>query len=515
MSRARLLINGVFANWTAYAVATVTAFFVSPFIVHHLGNVAYGVWVIANSSIAYMALLDLGMRGAVIHFVAKHHARSEHLDSSRAVSAALGFRIAIGLAIVLASLALAAEASRVFRIPPEMAAAASWAIILTGLNLAFSLVVGVFGGVIVAFNRFDLNSAVAIAQTLFSALGAVWVLDKGHGIVALASVQLAVSIALNVITILLCFRVYPELRIGFQFADLKILRPLWKYSFYLFVIAVTGRIIYYTDNLVVGAFLSAQAVTFYAIGGRFIEYLAELGASLSQTVMPMASQMAAQNQKDQIRRLLVQGTRACLLVTVPVGVALFFRGPRFIGLWMGSQYAQPSGQILRILLISMIAIAGNRVAANVVFGLGQHKPFALWQSCEAAANLTLSIYLVRKIGIVGVAWGTVLPSLATQLVIWPRYISKLLGLKVWTYFWQAWFRPALAIVPFGLACLWTDRHWTASNMPHFFLQIAVILPAVPLGICVLFWREVKWQLGSEDSTVRRALSVKFGNPSAL
>src|ERR1700732_5248769 len=108
MSRDRTLRTGMFANWTAFAVSDVVSFFLAPFVVHHLGNVAYGVWVLANSSIAYMALLDLGMRSAVTHFVAKHQARGEDLESSRAVSVALAFRTVISLAVIVASLALAA-----------------------------------------------------------------------------------------------------------------------------------------------------------------------------------------------------------------------------------------------------------------------------------------------------------------------------------------------------------------------------------------------------------------------
>src|ERR1700686_954505 len=104
MSRARTLITGVFMNWTAFAVSVVVSFFISPFVVHRLGNVAYGVWILANSSIAYMALLDLGMRGAVTHFVATHQARGEHVESGHAVSAALAFRTLISLAVILASL---------------------------------------------------------------------------------------------------------------------------------------------------------------------------------------------------------------------------------------------------------------------------------------------------------------------------------------------------------------------------------------------------------------------------
>jgi O-antigen/teichoic acid export membrane protein len=115
MGRGRLLITGVIVNWTAVVVAIIISFFLSPFVVHHLGNVTYGVWILANSSIAYMALLDLGMRGAVTHFVAKHHALGEHLESTRAVSVALGFRLLIGLIVMIASLALAALATKIFR----------------------------------------------------------------------------------------------------------------------------------------------------------------------------------------------------------------------------------------------------------------------------------------------------------------------------------------------------------------------------------------------------------------
>jgi O-antigen/teichoic acid export membrane protein len=509
MGRARLLLSGVFVNWTAVVVSATVSFLLSPFVVHRLGNIVYGVWVLANSSIAYMALLDLGMRGAVGYFVAKYQARGEHSESSRAVSVILGFRVLISLLVITASLFLAVLAAKIFRIPSNMWAAAQWAIVITGLTLSLSLIFGVFSGVLTALQRFDLASGLGIAQTLISAAGTVWVLDSGYGIVSLAVMQLIVSFLIGTATIVLCFRVYPELHLSFGVVDRSILPELWRYSFYLFVIAATGQVIYYSDNLVVGAFLSAGAVTIYSIGGRFIEPLGQLVASLAQTFMPAASHLDARNQRDQLRRLLIQGTRAALFVSLPVGWVLFFRSSTFIGLWMGPQYAQPSGRILRILLLSTLPLAGNRVAGNIAFGLGKNRPFAVWQSCEAVANLTLSIYLVRKIGLDGVAWGTVLPSLVSQIVLWPRYVSKLLDLTVWSYFRECWIRPALATTPFCLACFWTDHYLSATNMVHFFLQVAAVLPLLPLGVILFFWKEVNWQLLSQDSLFRRTLLGKL------
>lgn len=509
MSRVRILMTSIFANWAALAVSLGVSFFLAPFVVHHLGNVAYGVWILANSSIAYMALMDLGMRSAVTHFVAKHQARGEDLEASQAVSFALAFRMLIALVVIAATLVLAAFVSRIFRIPNEMTGPARWAIILCGINLALGMVFGLFGGVLAALQRFDLTSAITISQTLTGAAGTVWLLSHGYGIVSLAALQLAVAIVLGIATILFAHRIYPQLRIGLRYLDRKILPELWRYSFYLFVIAAGGQVIYYTDNLVVGAFLSAEAVTLYAIGGRFIDYLAQLGASFAQTFMPMASNLAATDQREQLKRLLVHGTRIVLLVALPVGWVLFFRGSTFIGLWMGQQYAEPSGHVLRVLLISGFAIAGNRVGGNIVFGLSKHKSFAIWQVGEAIANLTLSIILVRRMGIDGVAWGTVLPSLVSQLILWPWHISKHVGVSLWAYFRQCWLRPILATVPFCLACVWSEHYWPASSMVSFFAQVLAALPLIALGVALVFWKELNLQLRQEDSVLRRNLFARL------
>jgi O-antigen/teichoic acid export membrane protein len=501
MGRARLLMTGVFLNWIPFAVAVVVTFFLSPFVVRHLGSATYGVWILSNSSIAYMALLDLGMRGAITQFVAKYHALGQHLESSQAISAAMGFRLVISLMVMIVSLALAALATRIFRIPVELWTAIRWTMIITGLNLSFTLIVGVFNGVLTGIQRFDVTSSLAVAQVLLGAVGTVAVLEAGHGIVMLALTQVAITVGVGVFTIVFCFRAYPEIRLGASL-DRKTLTDLWRYSSYLFIIAITGQFIYYSDNLIVGAFLSAEAVAFYAIGGKFIEYLGQLSSSLAQTFMPVAASLAAKERPDQLRRLLIQGTRLALFVSLPIAWVLFSRSHTFIGLWMGQQYAQTSGKVLKILLLSAVALSGNRVGGNIVLGLGKHKPFAVWQTCEAIANLTLSVYLVRKVGIIGVAWGTVIPSLISQLVLWPRYLSKLLDLAVWSYFWDGWMRPALATLPFGLACFWIDSYWTAPNMIFFFLQILLVLPIIPLGIALLFWKEVRFQLRTPGSLFR-------------
>jgi O-antigen/teichoic acid export membrane protein len=494
MSRARRLAKNVLSNWFALAMTTAVGFFVSPFVVHHLGNVTYGVWVIIMSLVAYMRLLDLGLQGAVARFVSKGAAQAKHDESSQAVSGALWIRLWISLAIVFAGLVISAAFNHVFNIPTELQRTAQITVLVTAVTVGINLWCGVFSGVLVALHRYDMTSGVSILQTCFRAVGIVFLLRSGHGILALALWELFTSLVANAVIVILCFRIYPQLRMVFGRPDRATLKKLWTYSFYVFLINVAVQVTYYTDNVVVGAFLSPAAVTLYAIGGLLINYVRNIVSAMTTTFMPLASTFEAEGSHHNLRRLLIHGTQGALLVSLPIEAALFFRGHTFIRLWMGAQYAQPSGTVMQILLLSVVFSSANVTSGGIVYGMEKHRRIALWAIVEAAANLILSVILVRRIGIYGVAWGSAIPSIIIELLLWPSYICKLVQIPVWTYLWQAWIRTALAVVPFALACALAERFWRASNLAVFFLQIATLLPLLPLAVALIFREEVGAQV---------------------
>jgi O-antigen/teichoic acid export membrane protein len=494
MPRARRIVQNVFSNWIALAITTLVGFFLSPFVVHHLGNVTYGVWVLTLSFASYMNLLDLGLRGAVTRFVSKGVAQGNYEESSQAVSGALWIRLWISLAIVAVGFGLSVVFHHIFAIPVELQRDARLAILITCVSVAITLWSGVFGSVLAALHRFDLTSSVSILQTCFRGAGLVWLLRSGHGILALATWELCTSLVANGANILLAFRAFPQLKVVFGRPSAATLGKLWNYSFYVFVIHTSVQVAYYSDNLVVGAFLSPAAVTVYAIGGMLIAYARSIITSMTSTFTPLASSYDAVGNYDNLRRLVIHGTRAALVVALPIEAALFFRGHTFIRLWMGEQYAQPSGTVLRILLLAILFASANTTSVGIVFGMEKLKPVAIWAVGEAAANLILSIILVRRIGIYGVAWGSAIPSVFCELILWPAYVSKLVAIPVRTYLWQTWIRTGIAAIPFALACAVAERFWHASNLFVFFVQIAVLLPLLPLSLMLIFREEVGVQL---------------------
>src|SRR6266849_2560159 len=148
--------------------------------------------------------------------------------------------------------------------------------------------------------------------------------------------------------------------------------------FWVFLQHIFGQVIYYTDNLVVGAFVSVEAVTYFSIGGSLIEYLRSIVASLTMTFMPLASKYEVSGEQDKLRWLLKQGTRVAILVAWPIQIALLFRGETFIRLWMGEQYGVISGHVLQILLLSQLFTVANSTSINIILGLAKHRRCAYW-----------------------------------------------------------------------------------------------------------------------------------------
>jgi O-antigen/teichoic acid export membrane protein len=494
MSRARRIAQNVLSNWLSLAIATVVSFFLSPFVVHRLGNVVYGVWVIIASLVAYMNLLDLGLQSAVIRFVSKGIAQENHEEAGQTISGALWIRLWISLAIVCAGLVFSVGFNHIFVIPAALQTAARIAVLVSVATVAMNLWCGVFRGVLVALHRYDLTSTVSIVQTSVRALGIVLLLRSGYGILALVLWDLCTSIAGNAAIISLCFRIYPRLKIVFNRPDRTTLHRLWNYSSYVFLINLAVQVVYYTDNLVVGAFLSPAAVTLYAIGGIVIGYARQIVGSMTTTFAPLASTFEAEGKYDDIQRLLIHGTRAALVVSLPIEIALFFRGQTIIRLWMGEQYAHSSATVMKILLLSVVFSSANATSGGIVYGMEKLKRVAFWAVAEGAANLTLSIILVRQIGIYGVAWGTTIPSVIIELLLWPRLVCRLVAIPVRTYLWQTWFRTALAVIPFAAGCAAAERFWPASNLPAFFLQIAALLLLLPPAVALIFRNELTAQV---------------------
>jgi O-antigen/teichoic acid export membrane protein len=68
------ILRNVGSSWFALGVNVMVGIFLSPYIIHHLGDDAFGLWVIIFSVTGYYGLFDLGIRSSIVRYVAKYSA---------------------------------------------------------------------------------------------------------------------------------------------------------------------------------------------------------------------------------------------------------------------------------------------------------------------------------------------------------------------------------------------------------------------------------------------------------
>ncbi len=476
MASTKRFAFNVVMNWIAMAVGMVVPFFLTPFVVRSLGPTAYGVWILAVSTVTYLNLLDLGMRSAVIRFVSKAEAQGNVEEARSAIRTALWFRVMIGLGVGVLSVALAAAFPHMFKVPPDLKHAGQVTVLLCALGVAVTLIAGVFNAVLASINRFDVMSTVTMCQTLARAGGVLLILRTGHGLITLAYWEFTVILLSGLVTCGVALKIFPNCRVRPARPDMNSLRMLMSYSLTTFIWMIAVQVIVNTDNLVIGAFLSVGIVSFYSIGGSLISYSGQIVSSMSTTFTPLASSLEASSRFEELQKLLMRGTQATLAISLPISLTLLFRGKTFIGLWMGPQYSEISGTVLQILIIAQIASVATNTAGSIMMAIGKHKPAALWTVVEAVVNLGLSLVLVKTIGIYGVAWGTAISNALLNVFFWPRYVHKVLGVPERQFVLEGWVRVMVCSIPFGIVAALADRYWHARNLAVYFSQILATLP---------------------------------------
>jgi O-antigen/teichoic acid export membrane protein len=506
-SPARVVLN-VLSTWGGQAISLGLSFLFTPFIVHSLGDSAYGVWLLTLSVVGFMGLLDLGVRGAVTRYVARFAAVGDDASASRVASSALRIFVAITAVVALVSVVMGAFAARLFSIPEAHQEAARIVLVIAGLNLGVTLVGGTYAGGLAACSRIELLNLVDVTTAIVRTLATVAALSAGHGLVAMALVQLAVSTLRVACVAGLLRRVYPALRVAPRLGDAAHVRLIFGFSLFSFLIHVSGRFIYYADALVIGAFLPVASVTAFGIGSSLVEYARMLISSVSYATSPVASSLEGAGDHRRIQSLLLTTTGVSMMILLPIALTFVLRGETFIRLWMGPAYAGPSGGVLAILALPLMLHGAAHGTGGIMLAIGRHKPMVPAMLVEAAANLAISIALVRTMGIAGVAWGTAVPSLVAGVAFWPVYVHRATGVPLRRFLAAAWLRPALAVAPFAVATYAIERFWPAATLAAFFVQVAA---CTVLAIAAGWWLCVPAEArAAAAASVRRV----FGSGSA-
>ncbi len=492
------LFKNVGSSWFALGVNILAGLFLSPYILHHLGDEAFGLWVLIFSVTGYYGLFDLGIRSSIIRYVAKYHTVAQNDELNRLINTALFSYSTIGAIVILITIALSFNVGSIFRISGDSIQVARWLFLMVGASVALGFPLGVFGGILEGLQRFYVLNITSVGSTMMRALLIVMALHYGYRLLTVTLITVALPLLTGLINATIVLRAL-ALRFGPQHLSRESLKRIASYSGTTFIIIVATRLRFKTDALVIGTFLSSAAITYFTIGSRLVDYAGEVVSGLAQLFVPMSSKSDATGDLAGLRKIFVAGNRACALIIFPIAVILIILGKAVIAAWVGARYIPTSYPVLLILVIPYTLMLAQSASTRVLFGMAKHRTLAIVILLEGTANLILSILLVKPFGIVGDAVGTAIPLACTTLVFLPRHLCRVLNLRIGVYLREAFLLPLMLCAPL-IAVLLLMRHWfVARNVAQLAIHLAAGSAVYGVGLLWAIWTRKAWQVeGIQD-----------------
>lgn len=406
-----------------------TSFISVPLVVGYLGKEQYGMWLTMSSLVAALGPLDLGIGLGLLTVVSDAYGRDDREAARRAISTAVAMltTIAALATVTFGLLYFLVPWARVFNVtsPTAVTEAGPAAAVLFGA-FAIGMPLGIVALVQLAHQSGYISSAWAIAGNVgsFIALLAMIYLHASLPVLiaALTGVSLLTA-ALN--GVFLFRRQRPWLMPRLRDVDLRVARPLLKTGSFFVVLQLAGLAAYQLDNFVIAQILGAGAVPEYAIPSKLFVLAPTLLSFVLMPLWPAYRESMARGDPAWVKRTLRRSILLAAAFNIPSSLVLMVAGPFLLHLWVGSTI-HPTTLLLVGLGTWTIMNTLNGPFAMLLNGANVVGFQAVCSILMAVANVTISIFLVQRIGVSGAVYGSVISQAVFILIpeIW--YVRRLL-----------------------------------------------------------------------------------------
>jgi O-antigen/teichoic acid export membrane protein len=474
--------RNVSTRYLAIIVEIVIGLVLLPLNLAYLGPAEYGLWVLLGSVTIHFSLLDLGYAGALVKFMAHYRAHRDARALNEIASTLFFVFLVIGLVAYALTIGVAFNLDHIFRVTPVQAETGKWILTIIGLYVALNFPFSVYGGVMAGFQRYDANNFVAIVTSVVAALVNAAVLLAGGDLLTLVAATTGVRILAFFVYRLNAYRIFPDLRISLSRFRTSRLREVTGFSIYSSIIDWANKLNYQLDEIVIGVFMGSASVAVYAVAERIISGTQRLTNQLNGVLFPTVVDSDAGEHRERLQQILLQGTRLSLAMVLPLAVTLILLADPLLRVWLRDK-ATPTMlgavPLIQILAVGVVIRVGNATGTTVLKGAGCHRMLAFVNLGTGLVNVALSIMLIKPYGLVGVAWGTLIPiAFASFFILYPAACRRV-GLSVrhgvvHSVLPAIW--PALVVIVLG--------YWVAQS-PWSGTLLAVVMQAVAGGLLYL------------------------------
>jgi O-antigen/teichoic acid export membrane protein len=413
--------NAIFGvlDYLAYPLGMLA---IAPLALRSLGTDRYGIWMIAVSTISTGAIVASGFGDANIRIVAMQRATGNHENVIRAVRSTMGIHLFLGCALAIAGWILAPMAAiKLVSATSGLRADCLWTLRIACLLIPVRAIESVCVSTQRAYERYGSALRISAIARLVSLACAGLLPFITHTVVSILAATVLIS-AYGVWLQVAQLRTLLDADDLLPALDRETTRALLSFGVFAWIQAVSGLVFGQLDRLIAGIAFGAAAVAAYSICVQMSQPIYGLVAAGLHFLFPRLSVQHALDDRAGVRRTVLLGFCANLLIVVLGASVVLAFGPAILSRLAGVELAHQCAPLLPVIVWST-AFSGLGVAgAYSMLALGRAKTLTCF---TLAGGILMSIsmsWLARRYGLQGMAWSRMLYGPITCMVYIPLVV---------------------------------------------------------------------------------------------
>jgi O-antigen/teichoic acid export membrane protein len=261
--------------------------------------------------------------------------------------------------------------------------------------------------------RIDLANWVTIVSLVINLALMSWGLLAGWAFHWIVLISVATTVTPNIVAVFLVFARIPGLSLHPRHFRFAAVQQTLSFSLVAYLITFTNLIIGRTDQMVISFCLGVAMVGLYQAGYKAADMFGLFSGQMQDSLTPAAARLNAGKDQAGLCDLLMRSTRLMLFMVVPLyGLCAVYLEPLIkilTGIKVLDQQTFWVGQAL--LLSTFSSLLTDSCSKRVLMMCGWERRLLRASLASAGLNLVASLALVWRLGVLGVALGTMIPTI--------------------------------------------------------------------------------------------------------
>ena len=472
--------------------------------VNKLGRESYGLYQMVYAVAHYILILDLGIAATMNRYIAEYIERKDQTRQENFAFHMLIILSVIGALIFLIGALIYRQLDVIYpKLTPQELPLARHMFAVMIVQIVLMVFRHFASGISLGYDQYALVRLLAVISLIVNFVLSVAIIHLGYGFLAIVySKTVVLSLVLCFILYIVFFKLHFKIR--FHYWDWAMIAPATTLMLAIFMQSIVGHVNNTVDKTILGNMTTKSDVAVYSIAAVFITMFNTLPSIISSVFQTQATRMVVRGATPaEMTAFVAKPGRFQFVIAGGFCAGFLLLGQDFIMCWMHDPQMKKAWFYALLIMIPNMVPLIQGTSVSLLNALNKRIFRSLILIGLTVVNISLTIYLVKRIGCVGAPLATGVSFIIGHVILLNIYYQRRIGLNVFKIFHDVLSKTWVAVLGALIINLPLVK-WDAQERWWVFIVKAI-------AFCVVY-AAILWFYGfnTSEKTAVAKIAAKVG-----